>query len=1017
MIVILCQFSVSKPARGDEDPWLGDTYDALSRLANIAYFKSKICYVGDKPFDCYIQQLTSYLPKFENFLIKSKLNEKVYNRKMFVLLNGFRGFADVSLPDEIEQRGFLTSTSLKAIYDSTVKPLMETLKEDVATTASTDPLAYNGYALPLETACSTLPDREVPALSVKDVCPTLSQCSSSVHSSTANACSEEGNKCDLDKAIPLMIGVLFYKISFVFVDRFCSERCSGDGGCNMEEDYASIVKQIDLMKAFRKMLPDNPFDQFFRDAVTRRAYSRIGEAMEIISENEENFDLPLCRLACEEIDAEPGCQIVTFYPHYLLLKKMKEERLDPGHPGDTRDLTLYENVDHTKMIELKQDTVKHNEVLSAIGQLNDNLEVRVQGIASYFKGIASFDQGIAEADVSYLSTKLDHFNGNYTLLEAKVEEDVRKAMIAMTSLLAIQLVEQTIALVAKIAEESNPIAAIFTGVDTKGVRDQAVLVADAAAQVAHGVSLFANLDNLATDTTTIGDSLNENQKQITTLTALVEKIKNNKVNEIGDDAETFINEYAAYTPQVERRDMEGNIALWGAFRQSTCDLLNGVEGIGSSVGKGVANGFLLCEKLEGTIAEFDALRESIFEFQFELIDSLARVVRGNVAKKLADSIQQQQNDMFKADQLLGGFLMAQIFIQSQAWLYCDKLEYQNEGQKVQPCSPEIGLFTNNDLDNLVAFTDHQTYISIERTVHIPTKPQFRGDLGFINIHSFAKEKTASFRLPQDVNWLYKFDWSLIGETHAPYVENFQLFLPKEEYKTGSTKVKTSTRIVVTADTEAGSFISADKEKSVLYKLPEKQSSYITVYQEGYRGSTCSKEIPNPYSLCNNLPKVCHTSTNVAGNSLLPTTLSRWRVTYSVQSGEQEVDWLAPTSVTDLYLIAKVTLRMLPRKSSVNLKSSDKRAADQEDVCCEGNTYRSSLVSSECEDCPSESTSRLGGYYCEAESSITGRKKQHVFLNGPATKQRHSTKDRAFLGSKIRRPKGHPRKTQAHHSNK
>ena len=437
------------------------------------------------------------------------------------------------------------------------------------------------------------------------------------------------------------------------------------------------------------------------------------------------------------------------------------------------------------------------------------------------------------------------------------------------------------------------------------------------------------------------------------------------------------------------------------------------------VGKGVANGFLLCEKLEGTIAEFDALRESIFEFQFELIDSLARVVRGNVAKKLADSIQQQQNDMFKADQLLGGFLMAQIFIQSQAWLYCDKLEYQNEGQRVQPCSPEIGLFTNNDLDNLVAFTDHQTYISIERTVHIPTKPQYSGDLGFINIYSFVKEKTASFRLPQDVNWLYKFDWSLIGETHAPYVENFQLFLPKKVYKTGSEKVKTSTRIVITADTEAGSFISADKEKSVSYKLPEKQSSYIAVYQEGYRGSTCSKEMPNPYSLCNNLPKICHTSTNIAGDSLLPTTLSRWRVTYSVQSGDKEVDWLAPTrSATELYLIAKVTLRMLPRKSSVKLESLEKRAAAQEDVCCEGNKYRSSLVSSECADCPSESTSMLGGYYCEAEEEPpTGRKKQHVFPSGAATKHRHSSKGRAFLAGKIRRPKGHPHKTQAHHSNK
>ena len=114
----------------------------------------------------------------------------------------------------------------------------------------------------------------------------------------------------------------------------------------------------------------------------------------------------------------------------------------------------------------------------------------------------------------------------------------------------------------------------------------------------------------------------------------------------------------------------------------------------------MVNGFLLCEYLEGAVAEFVALREDIFDFQFELVDFLARVVRGNVAKMLAHSIKLQQNDVFRADQLLGGFLMTQLFIQSQAWLYCYKLEYQNEGERVQPCSPETGLFTNSGLDNL-----------------------------------------------------------------------------------------------------------------------------------------------------------------------------------------------------------------------------------------------------------------------------------------------------------------------------
>ncbi|KAL9954679.1 hypothetical protein ACROYT_G042245 [Oculina patagonica] len=829
------------------------------------------------------------LPTFKNFFVKSKLDEEDHFNNLHNLLRyGFSLYTDDSLfKDDVKR--LIENSSLLEKYDSTVKPLMEALKQDVDAAAESNP--NGGYVLPLETACAALPTREVPTISVRDVCPTVSECSRSFHSSTANACKED-NSCDIVRGIPLMVGLFLYKVSFAFVDKFCSGRCSGDSGCNMVDEFASIVKQVDLLKAFITMIPDKPFDAFYRDAVTRGAYSELGPAMQIISENDDKFSL--ANVACNEIEAQPACRVMNFYPNYLVLKKMKEERLQST---ETRDLTLHENVDHVKLIELKREALRHTQLLSAIEDLNDNLET--------------------------------------------------------------QLVEETIALVAKVAAEANPIKAVFTGVDTNGVREQAVAVAEAAADLVHGITLFANLDELATDTTTIATDLHDNQNQITSLTALVDKIKNNQVDDIDDDAETFIKQYAGYTPKVDRSRLAQNTAMWGAFRESTCNLLNGVEGIGSSVGKGVANGLLLCEKLEGTIAEFDALRENIFDFQFDLVDSLARVVRGNVAKKLADSIQDQEQDMFRADQLLGGFLMTQVYLQSHAWLYCDKLEYKNEGQRVQPCSPETGLFTDSELDDLVAFTDHQT-------------------------------------LPLDLTWLYKFHWNLIGESHAPYVENIQLFLPKKEY---NTEIKTSTRLEVSAEKETGSYISADQESSVLYKLPERQTSYVTTYEEGYRSSTCSNEIPNPYSLCNNLPNICHTSTNEPGDSLLPTTLSRWRVSYTVQSGEEEVNWLAPcNSKTDLKFIAKVTLRMLHRVRALG------RTAGPPDVCCEGNTYRSSLVSTECEDCPSKSTSKLGGLYCEADPPAQ-KKKHHVFLHGRSSKRRHSTVGRVLAkGRKVRQHK-------------
>ena len=126
--------------------------------------------------------------------------------------------------------------------------------------------------------------------------------------------------------------------------------------------------------------------------------------MQIISENEKNFSI--ASYACREIKAEPGCEVMKFYPTYLLLKKIKEERLQPGN---TRDLTLHEYVDHAKIIQLKQEVIKHTELMSAIQQLDSNLEAQVRGIFSYFQGIAKFDQGIANADVVFIRDKLSTF--------------------------------------------------------------------------------------------------------------------------------------------------------------------------------------------------------------------------------------------------------------------------------------------------------------------------------------------------------------------------------------------------------------------------------------------------------------------------------------------------------------------------------------------------------------------------------------------------------------------------------
>ena len=91
---------------------------------------------------------------------------------------------------------------------------------DTATRPTTDSQWTHWKSFFTTIACNELPPREVIPLSIKDVCPTLSRCSGSVHSSEKNACTDD-DKCDVTKAIPLMVELFFYKLGFTMVDELC----------------------------------------------------------------------------------------------------------------------------------------------------------------------------------------------------------------------------------------------------------------------------------------------------------------------------------------------------------------------------------------------------------------------------------------------------------------------------------------------------------------------------------------------------------------------------------------------------------------------------------------------------------------------------------------------------------------------------------------------------------------------------------------------------------------------------
>lgn len=831
--------------------------------------------------------------------------------------------------------------------------------------------SLQGFNFPIDYMCfrarEKLTERDRYTFSTEMICRTVKRCSgtetpypygdSRGGTNVQEACKTDGNSCDVEKALPMMGAVLWYKVSKFIAKSLCRNYLNQPEQSALTAEHDNIKEMARLVMAYASTLS---WDQFFEEAMRRRAYSSLEVALGLVEEYDKSFSSS--PTACYELEANEVCIYGDINNEYQSLRKLQQYRLSPR---ETRNMRHYANINHAKMIELKRRAVQHIDLLGNIRSVDENLAQATQGISNYFRRLAEYDQGIAEQDVLFLAGKLTEYTEKAAKVSEKLGQDVTDVLVAGNAILGLQLREEFLVMKFKVAEHMNPFASIFGGMELGEMYEQVAEIADAVQQLTHGVALMTTLRNVYRESYNLAVKFKENADQISNLQTMIDAIKQNTVEEIGIDADKFVEAYGSYTPKVDRSDLEKNDALWGAYKDSACDLLYGAEGVTVGVAQTVVSGMLLCEKLDGTLAEIAALRENIFDFQFDLVDSFAGVVRGNIAKKLSQSIA-VSNELLKSSQLMLGYFMTQFRLQSAASLYCDKLEYNNQGKRVKVCSPETGYFTPNDLDDLIAYKPDTTYHLDERFVYLPTRSQFKGDKGFVNLQSLAEGNSITFRLPANRTWLRQFNWLASDETLAPFIQSFKLYLPHKSYRTGSARQFSKTRVRLTSI--GGSAVS--KATNVVYNLPLEHSHYLTVYNEGFNPSRCprGKEISNPYSLCGNLPNFCDTISRVPGTSMMPTVLSTWQLSYVMESNTETIEWDAPDPATDLRLIAKVKLRFPPDQSS---KRGTLRLKDTPPPgCCSGNQYRPEWNDKTCIPCPvkpevgADSVSHLQGYYCE-----------------------------------------------------
>ena len=355
-------------------------------------------------------------------------------------------------------------------------------------------------------------------ITVSHVCSSLNSCANVARPFTptqgqslnrdekmTSACTAD-RTCDVENALPLMTGLFYSKVSETATNYGCCQVRSSENVC---ENYAQSSKELkheaDVLVAYAYSHPEFwtiHWNSFFTDAISSNAHLDIKVAFSMMEEKKSDFEI--LRVACRILQFTKACDFYDIYKQYLVVKKSQQIRSNPTH---VKDLRRNQQMNHAKLVELQKIKLDHLKILDTVTDLDDDLQVSIEGISTFFRQLAKFDQGIADADAAFISSELDKYNTTLMKVQDKLMDDFHEAMSYMMDVITSKLVRKIALLGMKMATNCNPIKLLFTGPNIVDIATLANEVADAGVDVSIASALIHSLTELADDSDTFANAL------------------------------------------------------------------------------------------------------------------------------------------------------------------------------------------------------------------------------------------------------------------------------------------------------------------------------------------------------------------------------------------------------------------------------------------------------------------------------------------------------------------------------
>ena len=684
-------------------------------------------------------------------------------------------------------------------------------------------------------------------------------------------------------------------------------------------------------------------------------------------------DLTTIKSGCETAWALPSNvkkSECMFWKAIVQLKAFSNSRLSPASGKVIKMLNT--NIDYksflalTEMDRILQVVENQETALQELSQwvtseVSKTVSEPFNGLRTYFTEVETFNREKANADVEFINGRLNKYKSNIETLSTELGNQVGTLIDYAIAAVSVELAEDTAQCVLAAAVLMNPVEKLFGGSSAGDYIDRMAKLADTLTLVGEILSRGKIFNKLVKDAKDIRRRLNNNAHFLEDVRIILDGIqKGTSADDFASIKQKFLDDYKAYDPQVEKPELSAMTGKWEEMIEGTCQFILECETLLSGVPKAKVRTQGLCPKAKAKAQEMIATYEEIYDFQFELIESMATYMRAAVSLDAASSItgdydaltREAKVDANAVNDLKTLTILSYISYKINIWRivedYCNILEYQRGGTRPSVCNG-----VNTEIASLASFVIPPCReVDDYREVPIASN----GNLAFMSLGDLYAGKPVTFQIP-DSQWLVDNGWINPGDQNAAiFVKQFVVFLP-----------------TVRGENQHS---PPDGTRYVIVRVPEKK--FIFDYREGH-SAVCRREsdqLTNPYD-GSPLAKICPLNEDqnscqelLERTPLFPSVYSKWQVSIS---GYESVQVPEPASNFKLKVDTKLCFMERPskdkgkknkfkRKKKLILTKRRKTKYHGPTNCPDGHFW--SGDSGVCAKCPKGSRSALHGYYCE-----------------------------------------------------